>query len=201
MDDLENLPLSDLAKAALADRDGAYTLLVAPAATPAAARAALAKLDASILLSAPAASQDHAQAMLAGLWLRHDALQECHEIAQLAPRDADAAASFNFWHAIMHRREGDFSNSKYWYARCRRHPARRRIAAALAGWYHDGASAAEIGLRGEEWDPNTFVDFVEAAHAAPGGRQYAAAAAAQKIEWRSLFIHCALVASGQPAGK
>ena len=50
--------------------------------------------------------------MLAGLWLWHDALEESHAIAQ-----AIITSSGSLWHAILHRREGDYSNAKYWYER------------------------------------------------------------------------------------
>ena len=49
-------------------------------------------------------SPDDAKAVLAGLWLWHDWLDESHTISQALPSPAGS-----FWHAIMHRREGDFA--------------------------------------------------------------------------------------------
>src|SRR6185295_3279275 len=46
----------------------------------------------------------------AGLWLLQDFLDESHAISQ----DIDTREG-SFWHAIMHRREPDASNSKYWW--------------------------------------------------------------------------------------
>src|SRR4051794_25421628 len=77
------------------------------------------------LLAVPVRRPDDARAMLAGLWLYHDFLDESHRISQ----DLHSPTG-SFWHAVMHRREGDFSNAKYWYARCRHHPALAQIAAA-----------------------------------------------------------------------
>jgi hypothetical protein len=58
------------------------------------------------------------RSVLSALWLWHDYLDESHIISQKIDTPTGS-----FWHAIMHRREGDFSNSKYWYARCADHPA------------------------------------------------------------------------------
>src|SRR5438309_64877 len=55
--------------------------------------------------------------LAAGLWLYVDDLDRCHSICQDLPDPTGA-----FWHGIMHRREGDFSNSHYWIRRAERHP-------------------------------------------------------------------------------
>src|SRR5277367_1162697 len=52
------------------------------------------------LLSVPIRRPDNAKAMLAGLWLWHDWLDQSHEISQSLH-----SATGSFWHAIMHRRE------------------------------------------------------------------------------------------------
>jgi hypothetical protein len=46
------------------------------------------------------------------LWLYVDAIDRAHDLVQ----DMDTHTGAHL-HAIVHRREGDFSNSKYWYAR------------------------------------------------------------------------------------
>src|SRR5690554_1595201 len=56
-------------------------------------------------------------ALEAGLWLYIDELDRSHTISQ---RMHDATGSF--WHGIMHRREGDFGNSHYWFRRTGDHP-------------------------------------------------------------------------------
>jgi hypothetical protein len=53
----------------------------------------------------------------AGLFLYIDELDLSHRLSQ----DLDSPTG-SYWHAIMHRREGDFSNSKYWLNRAGRHP-------------------------------------------------------------------------------
>src|SRR5262245_29215860 len=83
--------------------------------------------------------KDAAMAKLchAGLWLYHDFLDESHTISQ----EVETPTGF-FWHAVMHRREPDPGNSKYWWRRVGSHP----VIADL-----------ECG------DPFTFVDRCEKA--------------------------------------
>src|SRR4051794_28301570 len=94
-------------------RKTAYQRLVVRDPTPDNARKLLGALKPQDLLSIRIKADDEAQAMLAGLWLWLDGLDEAHRIVQdlIGPTGA-------FWHAIMHRLEGDFSNAKYWYDRC-----------------------------------------------------------------------------------
>ena len=76
--------------------------------------------------AAPAEDRLAAAAALSGLWLWHDFLDASHTISQ-----AIDTADGSLWHAIMHRREGDFSNAKYWYRKVGEHPAYRSIAAKV----------------------------------------------------------------------
>jgi len=58
----------------------------------------------------------------AGIWLYVDELERSHKISQnLTTREAMT------WHGIMHRREGDFGNSKYWFRQAGFHPALKAI--------------------------------------------------------------------------
>lgn len=118
---------------------------------------------------------------LSGLWLLHGFLDESHSISQDIP-----TAEGSFWHGIMHRREPDYSNAKYWFRRVGSHP----LFPAL------GASANEISaqhadaevLRGD-WDPYRFVDLCEQA-AQRGGADEAYCRALTECEWRTLFDFC-----------
>lgn len=53
----------------------------------------------------------------AGLLMFNDDLARAHDIVQIID-----TPSGSFWHAIMHRREGDFSNANYWWNRTGAHP-------------------------------------------------------------------------------
>ncbi len=129
--------------------------------------------------------------MLAGLWLWHDGLNECHQIVQKSPGD-DAAATFSFWHAIMHRREGDFSNSKYWYGRAVGHPAFQILAAQATSIVQQApADKTLLRLIGNGWNPKAFVDLVEAVHGEEADARHSLAVQLQRLEWKVLWEFCA----------
>src|SRR4029079_11488334 len=85
-----------------------------------------------------AACRELPAACRAGLWLAFDFLDESHAISQ----DLETAGG-SFWHAIMHRREPDASNSKYWWRRVGEHPVFASLteAAARLGWGAAGPTA------------------------------------------------------------
>jgi hypothetical protein len=150
------------------------------------ARAALANLSADQVLSSPPKDREEASALLAGLWLWHDWLDESHKLAQSLETE-----SGSMWHAIMHRREGDFSNSKYWYARCRNHPVLPSLA-NLASEVINPFPADKLALRmvSNGWNADALVDLVEAVHDRPSDARYALAVSLQQLEWRVLFDDC-----------
>ena len=173
----------------------AYTRLVVREGGNPDVRDTLSSLRPDTVLTVPVRSTDDARAVLAGLWLWHDWLDESHSVSQSL-----ATSNGSFWHAIMHRREGDFANSKYWYARCRRHPVLGRIPELARANF--GAAATTTGpLHGvlnDDWDPDAFVDAVEAIHRTPDDPLYAAAVKLQQLEWRALFDYCVRQAAGTP---
>jgi hypothetical protein len=131
------------------------------------------------------ADRDMAQACLAGLWLRGDFLDESHRISQ----DLENPTG-SYWHGIMHRREPDYDNSKYWFRRVGAHPvfgALAPVARKLAAGAAAGQGAVYVSA-GEDWDPLRFVDLCQAAVDDPAldalGRQI------QRCEWELLFDYC-----------
>ena len=138
-------------------------------------------------------SEDDAKAMLAGLWLWHDWLDESHVISQSL-----SSATGSFWHAIMHRREGDFSNSKYWYARCQNHPVMSQLANQTGQILHSmPADKTLLRVMSGGWNTNAFVDLVESAVGDEKSSRHAAAVSLGQLEWRLLFDHCTRAAAGK----
>lgn len=196
-------PLSPLAHEII--KAGSYTQIVVDGPAPAAGRALLDDITPDQLLTVPITSYPHAAAMLAGLWLWHDGLDECHRIAQKQPADLrppsrlanftseapDAASTLNFWHAIMHRREGDFSNSKYWYHRCATHPMLPAIGQQAADALNPlPADKSFLRLLRNGWDPDAFVDLAASRYRDREPARLPMFVTLQKIEWRMLFDHC-----------
>src|SRR5262245_40351802 len=75
-----------------------------------------------------ARDQTAARACLAGLWLRFNHLDESHVISQELHTPEGSA-----WHAVMHRREPDAWNSKYWWRKVGAHPLLDALRAQAPG--------------------------------------------------------------------
>lgn len=185
-------PLSKTARAILALDPHAYRKLVPDGSGPAAARERLESIRPEELIDRPVGDPREAQALMAGLWIWHDYLDEAHAIAQKIDTPTGA-----FWHAIMHRREGDFPNSKYWYARCADHPAMKILAARAGSVVHDLPAdnpILKVILGG--WNPGGFVDLVAEVYQKPDDPRQEVAVRLQQLEWRILFEDCARRAQG-----
>ncbi|HEY7424106.1 MAG TPA: hypothetical protein VH682_07710 [Gemmataceae bacterium] len=128
--------------------------------------------------------RDMAAACRAGLWLYHNFLDESHAISQEL-----TTATGSYWHALMHRREPDFSNSAYWFRRVGAHPvyeALRQDAGELAA---EAPPAAAFLRTQAAWEPFAFVDLCAAALV---GRVpcIELCRQVQKREWELLFDWC-----------
>lgn len=112
-------------------------------------------------------SSADATAVLAGLWLLHGDADESHRQSQ-SIEDEGRHRCGNFWHAIMHRQEPDYGNSKYWFRRVGEHPIFPELARrAEALITEEGSDSAwrwrnKLGLP-SGWDPFAFVDWCQAA--------------------------------------
>lgn len=64
---------------------------------------------------------------IAGLWLLAGELDRSHDISQTLE-----SPTGSYWHGIMHRREGDYSNAKYWMRRTGGHSVNEELASHVA---------------------------------------------------------------------
>ena len=143
-----------------------------PGTSNTAVKPLLVKFDPFADLGQPVRDRETARACLAGLWLYHDFLDESHTISQDLP-----SAEGSFWHAVMHRREPDPSNSKYWWRRVGKHSvlARLREQAPAVGYKYT--------------TPEPFVDFCEKVRDS-GSVDEDLARRVQQLEWQLLFEWC-----------
>ena len=143
-------------------------------------------------LSRRIAAADLQPAVASALLLWNDDLDASHTLSQGLPD------RFGSWlHGTMHRREGDFSNSKYWFRKVGTHAGfaqmtqRAAEAVAKAG----GQQAPALAALAEQWDPFAFVDRCAVAT----GRSAGSAALLEALQAAELELLTELAAERLPA--
>jgi hypothetical protein len=94
----------------------------------------------------------------AGLLLMNDCLDESHACSQSIEGEG---RNGDYWHAIMHRREPDYGNAKYWFRQVRRHPVFERLPGIATRVMGDRRIDGLDRLTAGDWDPFHFVDLCE----------------------------------------
>jgi hypothetical protein len=149
-----------------------------PGSPNVAARIPLEQFDAVRDFGRPVTNTDAARACDAGLWLLHDFLDRSHAISQ----ELDTPEG-SFWHAVMHRREPDAWNSKYWWRKVGPHPVLKQLV----------EEAPAVGYA--YTTPEAFVDVCERVRGR-GDADEELARRVQRLEWQLLFDHCFRLAVG-----
>ena len=115
-------------------------------------------------------NNDSSKCVQSGLLLWADALDASHDISQHIQTQTGS-----YWHAIMHRREPDYSNSKYWFGRVGDHPIfpqlRQEAIETLAEFDDKPVVLSEIEdtiKNKSDWDPFKFVDWCQLANSSDG---------------------------------
>jgi hypothetical protein len=130
-------------------------------------------------------------ALHSGLLLVHGYLDESHELSQsIEGQGANVAG--DYWHAIMHRREPDYSNSKYWYRRVGRHPIFESLAEGVVEVLKSCSSAtagdwqSKLGIP-QQWDPFAMVDLCSVCESSSDNELVSAARRIQQLEMELLL--------------
>lgn len=112
-----------------------------------------------------------------GLLYALDAIDEAHRIFQDSPGDLGS-----YWHGMMHRREGDFDNARYWF--------RRAGALAFFDELHGRVSEYSADMsRQSNWDPYLFTGQCEQARFGDTDLE-AELVKLQRDEFEVLFDYC-----------
>ncbi|MFD0678119.1 MULTISPECIES: hypothetical protein [unclassified Paenibacillus] len=108
----------------------------------------------------------YASSVKAGLHLLNESLDKSHELSQDIHNPTGS-----YWHGIMHRMEGDYSNAKYWFRQVGAHTVFAALLEQAKYLYHPYESdfIQSATLKGQldrlmadsEWDPYLFVDIVQ----------------------------------------
>lgn len=139
--------------------------LTIPASAPSATRLR----DCLVSLPLPTANPQSPDtvALRAGLLLLNDFFEESHSHSQSIEGHQNA----DYWHAILHRREPDFGNAKYWFRHVGRHPILGKLALNVSSMFSGATGSLANKLErwrprlitASGWEPFAFVDVCEAA--------------------------------------
>lgn len=133
--------------------------------------------DATLAGPVKIASPSHLALVRGGLFYALDALDDGHRIFQEDHTDLGS-----YWHGMMHRREGDFDNARYWFRRAGELP--------IAGSLHaEAARVSPLMARQTTWDAYLLTGECEqAAHGAEENRTECAALL--RAEFHGLLDYC-----------
>lgn len=133
--------------------------------------------DATIAGGKAVESALHLALVRGGLLYAVDALDAAHLIFQEEKSDVGS-----YWHGMMHRREGDFENARYWFRRAGAQPFFGTLHGVAAGLSPDMA-------RQQTWDPYLFTGQCEQArHGAED--LLGEMRALQRAEFDAVFDYC-----------
>jgi hypothetical protein len=145
----------------------------------------------SVETATPGADAGTRGCLQAALWLLADDLPTAHVLCQDVPTAFGSA-----WHAHLHRREGDFSNSRYWWRRAKglkwHAPENLSLGDQIAALLQD--APRELAPWRDEvrkgYDPTKLVDLVEQHHMEGESAFVAILREIQRLEWATLFLEC-----------
>jgi hypothetical protein len=130
--------------------------------------------------------KEMAQLCLSGLWLLHGYLDESHAISQAIKTDEGS-----YWHGLMHRREPDFPNAKFWLSRVAYHPVTETLGEKVPSMVRQADLDFSTAFLSQQdtWNADSFVDLCQAVLMGKSeGSSICLRVAA--LEWELLFDYC-----------
>lgn len=124
-----------------------------------------------------------AKCCIAGILLLHNRLEASHAISQNI-----ANPTGSYWHGLMHRREPDFNNSKYWFRQFKNHPIwiDLCLTARDISKNYNPKSAFDFLKSQKVWDPFKFIDLCKSALSSKLEKELLCREI-QMQEWKFLF--------------
>ena len=126
--------------------------------------------------------RDAALCCISGVWLWHNFIWESHEISQEIHTTAGS-----YWHAIMHRREQDYSNAKYWFRSVSYHEVYEALYKEIIA-IQGGIDDLEL-VPSAAYDPFAFVDLCQQVAQGRSNR-LDLCQEITRVEWQLLFDDC-----------
>jgi len=140
-------------------------------------------------------NSDMAQAARAGLILAAGGWDEAHRIVQeLNTPEAQ------YWHGIVHRREPDSSNAKYWFRRVEHHTVMDQLLSILTRQDGPEKTVVQQLIKSGNWDPFEYVDLCMACHEGSQKELLPILLDIQQKEITSLLDYCLQHARGRSPG-
>ena len=130
-----------------------------------------------------------AEALFAGLLQINDYLDESHSRSQSIEGEGQDVNG-DYWHGIMHRREPDYGNGKYWFRRVGHHPCFDFLP-ALADQVMNECKSPDAEhwksqlTQSSGWDGAAFIDLCQAAERSFDPEL---ATAAKRIQWAEMLL-------------
>ena len=133
--------------------------------------------DPTVAGNLPIGDPAHFLLVRGGLFYALDALSDAHGIFQEAKGDLGS-----YWHGLMHRREGDFDNARYWFRRA-------GVLPVFSEMHSAAAEHSELMARQMNWDPYLFTGQCEQARFGDTD-SLKELAHLQRVEFEVLFDYC-----------
>lgn len=129
------------------------------------------------------------EAVIAGLFQINDYLDESHNRSQSIQGEGQDVNG-DYWHGIMHRREPDYGNGKYWFRRVGHHPCFDSLPDLAAQAFKDCNSPDAEHWKSQltqptGWDGAAFIDLCQAAERSFDPEL---ATAARRIQWAEMLL-------------